>query len=588
MKLVLIPLILFTTNIFAYDLELKCGENGELKSHKLKGMQKANDKDISSDLFKSTCNNLEDCMANLGFIGKLSKSTNEILTKYLEDDNNWIEELKKNKKKSRKTKQIIQDMKKENTIYRDQLAQRKDLDSEYSQGLFSMDLEIQEKSKSLNILKQQLKDIEKPFKKLFNKKKIVKLKDLIKTKKNNLKETISKKSELFEKKSTNTTSILLLQNQIKSAEKEIVLLNNDVDEIKSLIKDGTNNINTMLTSCNSNEHSSKLKNGKKLTLYYPYNGRGNNKTSSQYDVEAIESIMGLAIQGGVDPYLALSIVLIENAPTRSYGSYLENNGYAQSYGAIPVDAIAAYNNIGCIRAPSKGGYNSPITTPKSVRKMRIGSGNTKTRFCSSDSHVSLAASPRFSEASNNASGCCVDIIGKSNIKPIEVKTAIGIRVLKNMQNNIQKDSKRFEDKGKYFALGFNSQRFNGVGTFGASESMDNPCLNGVKMADRPVYGLLVQDFMANTLMNNPAIQDIVNNLSKRYKKKPISNLCMSFGKGNQDVDTSIFLSLQKELLLNYKGKAQHGFASSERNRKKACSRNGKVTFEKYSKDHFSN
>ncbi len=77
-----------------------------------------------------------------------------------------------------------------------------------------------------------------------------------------------------------------------------------------------------------------------------YSKKGINKNKSgEYSRKDLEKVIKLALTLEVDPYAALAVLLIEKPPLKIIGQDLSQ--YKKSYGLFPVDAVAAYDTLGC-------------------------------------------------------------------------------------------------------------------------------------------------------------------------------------------------------------------------------------------------
>ncbi|MFW5887227.1 MAG: hypothetical protein ACOCUH_00330 [Bacteriovoracia bacterium] len=586
-------LILFIANenaIYAYQVDIECDKEGKLLEQKfsaLNDLEKliaAGEGEITDEISHALCQNTEDCLAHLGFISKLSSSTVDILDKYLENPKDIVATIKDKNESSLANKQKLKELNSQMEECSENAQGYFFEQSKWKQKIYQNKIEQEMLVDEITNYKQAQKTLNKFYKKLFNKKKREEIDNkisLAQERLNKLKEKNYEYESIFEE----MNNLYIAEHEkVYQIKHQIKIKTNDTKELRAQLENDVSELKDFFAECDSDQFANKLTKGNYVSIYYPYNGRGNNKSSTQYDKESIQSLIDMSLTSGVDPYLTLAITMIENAPIRTEHnrSWMESNYYANSYGAIPVDAIAAYSIMGCIEQSANEEYDVKLVTPKRVKRIRIGTGSTKKRFCSHDKHVRLAASPNLYQADElDKGGCCIDVIGKSTSTSQEVKSYLGIQFLKNLQNRIDYDQDQHSAKGKYFALGYNAQRYNGLGTFGASEYMENHCILGIKMSERPVYGLLVQDLAMNSLMFNPAIRKMVENSSKRFNTKQTSVLCKSFGEGTSEIDSREFLKLQKEYLLNYEDDVSDWKKTKERLRKSACSKKGKVDFEPY-------
>ncbi len=81
-----------------------------------------------------------------------------------------------------------------------------------------------------------------------------------------------------------------------------------------------------------------------IKITYSKKGINKNKTGEYYRKD-LEKVVKLALALDVDPYAALAILLIEKPPLKIIGQDLSQ--YKISYGLFPVDAVAAYDTLGC-------------------------------------------------------------------------------------------------------------------------------------------------------------------------------------------------------------------------------------------------
>lgn len=575
-------LLLLSNFAYSYDMNITCNANGEIEKIDKIGNEGSStplntDNLFDPELANSVCKNIEDCIAHLGHIADLSHSTFDILSKFKESNPTrafGLARLSKDKiTKLNQYKKEFHQAGKDSEDLILKIAKIKNNEEDSNLKLLAIQTEY-------NTSKEELNKKNNLFGKMFNKKNISRIQDDLINKEKRIKELEQKITENKIKMEILNREQSILLDKKNDLSNKITLMTNDSEEINSKIENDVETMKDLLGECSDNGHQDKLQHGKEITIYYPYNGRGNNKTSTNYDKESIQDIIDMAVTQGVDPYTTLSIIMVENAPIKpSQGKWSEQNSYVSTYGAIPVDGIAAYHEMGCqFDTDAHDQHTKFVSQGRSIKKIRIGSGNTRTKFCSGEDQIVRPGSSPYLDANKN-SGCCIEIIGRSTVTDIDVKTALGIEFLKGIQNRIADDTKDHQEQGAYFGLGYNTQRYNGLGTFGATEQMDNQCLIGVNMKQRPVYGLLVQDLAFNSLMLNPVIQKMIEKSKKEFKAKAKSNLCLSFGEGTHKIDTREFLNLQKDLLFNYEGKVSSKYKAIEKQRAKNCSKNGQVTYD---------
>ncbi len=89
----------------------------------------------------------------------------------------------------------------------------------------------------------------------------------------------------------------------------------------------------------------------KIPLSYTLSGP-NKAKAGNYDKAALLEVAEFALQAGVDPFMAIGIVVMENPPT----NMTAYNNYRNGYGTVPVDQVAAYDLLGCFRGKGKYAY----------------------------------------------------------------------------------------------------------------------------------------------------------------------------------------------------------------------------------------
>lgn len=324
-------------------------------------------------------------------------------------------------------------------------------------------------------------------------------------------------------------------------------------------------------------------------------GLNKNKNGS-YEPEAFERVIETSLREGVDPFLTLSILLLENPPV--VGS-AKSDSYRQSFGTLPVDSIAAYDMMGCyqekpqkpqIKDPAELkrlaglGHNALIEAVKKYEKPETAAAEveceqykkTKSRcsafltgqksvpvfdvtstrdssskaqqyrLCSSDFSAAVGKFANFqkADAAGGPNNCCADIKTQAEHSTAQ-EDFLGLLGVKYVKAKIQ-------ECAKTSALTYCVQRYNGLGCFNCAknqEQMKSDCLQGLIMSDRPVYGARAMDLMINSLITNNQIQNLVLKIARRSKANVVSILC--FNKpGLQKIDSDQFENEQKEYLLN--------------------------------------
>lgn len=353
------------------------------------------------------------------------------------------------------------------------------------------------------------------------------------------------------------------------------------------------------------------------TLKISYNDDGFNKNKNGiYIKKDLESIVEKAIYEGVDPYLAISILLLENPPVATNKSA----EYKRNYGTLPIDAIATYDIIGCngknedsgvikdkavldiavkkyqalvklkdgtaeyvklsndlqqlaysasdenlenldlaytqiqceafkknpaLRCAGNVGSQKNIFPLKLNYMKKSGFRNYQSLMCSSITQFRSGDAPKFvatdkADADKMKNKCClsIDTNRESDDQYEDILGSLAMKFMKRMVQDCIVSS----------PAPYCIQKYNGLGCFNCTEKMDNQCLNGVVMADRPVYGHRALDLMAQSLMTNADLNKMIQEHSNRLKKPVLSILCS--GQTSVSIDPRKYLFEQKDLLLN--------------------------------------
>jgi len=301
---------------------------------------------------------------------------------------------------------------------------------------------------------------------------------------------------------------------------------------------------------------------KRITIVYKDDGFNRNKNGS-YLKDDIESIIEKAIYEGVDPYLAVSVLLLENPPLPTEKSF----GYKLLYGVLPIDAIAAYDQLGCIKKEtiyngivimaangtplSKVKVPGTIWSQKNIFPLKLdymkksGFETKESLLCSDETKFSSGHPPSFriirpEDTSTIKNQCCIKV-ETNRLADDQYNDVLGTIAMKFLKSTVQ------DCIGKSPAP-YCIQKYNGLGCFNCTEQMNNQCLNGVVMADRPVYGHRALDLMAQSLMTNPELNKLILEHSNRLKKPVFSIFCS--GETTISINPRKYLLEQKELLLN--------------------------------------
>ncbi|MES2802500.1 MAG: hypothetical protein V4654_08420 [Bdellovibrionota bacterium] len=301
-----------------------------------------------------------------------------------------------------------------------------------------------------------------------------------------------------------------------------------------------------------------------MTISAPNDQYYKNKESNKYDRKAIQEIIQSAARFGNDPYLALSLVLIENPPLVDGADDI----YTSFYGQIPIDKIGVADVFNCDSQmesfDSKKSIRTYINKEKELREFNIEPRAPQKIICLAPGvRAGSAATFGIAQAPNDKY-CCAKIRTNLNMRTQDPATLQRIRsYLANVYIK-----KRFETGAKRAGqidtaaekMAMIAQAYNGYGTFGASEKMANQCLTGVNMRKTPVYGAGVSETMLNSVMNNSEIKKMVDDATRAAGAKPSSYLCEAYGNGDHKISGYAFTGLLKEYVGTRRNCPRHTYA----------------------------
>jgi len=294
-----------------------------------------------------------------------------------------------------------------------------------------------------------------------------------------------------------------------------------------------------------------------LTLSTPNDHYYQSKESNRYSRKTIQAIIDSAIKADNDPYLTLSIVITENPPTVSPKKVTFFNNtemYADSYGTIPLDAIAVADTMGCDRVQE--GYANGLMQLQNAGKLKqfvIDSRGVEKTVCINSRFTAGESAIFYIEKDSAPTDCCMKVT--ADPKSFATQSTFLESDLKNKVLDLLAQiymSKRFKAAQSRAAaerlpeskMAMVAQAYNGFGYFGVSEAMNNRCLHKIKMGKTPVYGAGTSEIMLNSLMNNSEIEGMIaGSLKKNKKDHPVSYLCNSYGSGTHKVDGYVFTNL---------------------------------------------
>lgn len=299
-----------------------------------------------------------------------------------------------------------------------------------------------------------------------------------------------------------------------------------------------------------------------MTISTPNDQYYESKESDKYDRMAIQEIIQAAVRSGNDPYLALSLVLIENPPLTDSE---QDDSYAHSYGHIPVDKIGVADVFNCDAQMES--YNSKKSIKTYINKGELREFNIDPRaqqriICLTPGAITGSA-PTFSVILKpNDKLCCakirINVDNRSQHGSHRMRSFLANEYIKKRFNSGIKRASSADTPAEKMAT--IAQAYNGYGTFGATEKMANKCLSGVDMGKTPVYGAGVSETMLNSVMNNSEIKKMVDDATRAAGAKPSSYLCEAYGNGDHKISGYAFTGLLKGYVGSRKNCARHTYA----------------------------
>ncbi len=192
------------------------------------------------------------------------------------------------------------------------------------------------------------------------------------------------------------------------------------------------------------------------------------------------------------------------------------------------------------------------TVHLSPRVARYTARGNPVRVCASHPYVMTGAPLPFGLESKSAKYCCTSVTGTVGMSSEQVSrrfaTALGARYLSQViMGNVRRGSDAH-------SLAMAVQRYNGMGTMGATEQVNNDCLTGINMATHPIYGARVLELMATTVLPNPQIQQLVAEaafIENADGSTPVKSVfCQQNGPGQVAVTGGVYLDMQRSFLLD--------------------------------------
>lgn len=289
-----------------------------------------------------------------------------------------------------------------------------------------------------------------------------------------------------------------------------------------------------------------------ITISAPNDQYYSSKESDKYDRRAIQEVIRTAVLAGNDPYLALSLVVVENPPMVDS---VKDDLYSRAYGHIPIDKIGIADVFNCDAQIES--YNSQKSMKTYINKGELREFNIDPRepqriICLTPG-AKVGSAPAFGVLRvPNEKYCCSKIRIKMNTQIADHESSRRLRsylaneyIEKRFKTGVKRAEKMDTPAEKMATI---AQAYNGYGTFGATEKMKNSCLTRVDMGKTPVYGSGVSETMLNSLMNNSEIKKMIDDATRSVGQKPSSYLCQAYGDGDHKISGTAFIALQKRYI----------------------------------------
>lgn len=289
-----------------------------------------------------------------------------------------------------------------------------------------------------------------------------------------------------------------------------------------------------------------------ITISTPNDQYYKSKESDKYDRKAIQDIIRSAVLSGNDPYLALSLVVVENPPLVDN---VKDDVYTKFYGNIPIDKIAVADVFNCDAQQETYDSKKSIKTyinKGEVRELNIDPKESQKVICLQPG-AKVGSPPTFGVFNTPSNKyCCAKVRIKMNLQTADHEASKRLRsylaneyIEKRFRTGVKRASEQDTPAEKMAMI---AQAYNGYGTFGASEKMANSCLSKINMGKTPVYGAGVSETMLNSLMNNSEIKKMVDDATRSAGQKPSSYLCQAYGDGDHKISGNAYTGLLKRYI----------------------------------------
>ncbi len=347
----------------------------------------------------------------------------------------------------------------------------------------------------------------------------------------------------------------LFLEEITKIEVNFKPTNFSIDDLESLNK--LKNNYTSLRACQNaktklDPEDFLIEYGSSVLTTYPYYSNYMYITGCQgVDSEScppiskshLDRVIKESILMGVDPYLVLSLSLMEGGTGKVGELYLDPIGVMSALGCSAKQIANKTNNP---KALNSYGTNyiveSQIVENNKLQKkisnyfeafsLKKEEGNS---FYCYDTKGSSAPSI-FDKPQSNS--CCLELGFKTtNNMNYKIKHALTYHFIDSITKNSFKEKKD---------PAWRVQRYNGYSNLMGAAERVSPWRAGVNHYEDPIYGYQTMDFIINSLMFNPYISQQVDNLKNGLDARWDSILCKDKQDGTYYIDSDYYFNKHKD------------------------------------------
>ena len=329
-----------------------------------------------------------------------------------------------------------------------------------------------------------------------------------------------------------------------------------------------------------------------------------------FDRDQIKQIIKLSLDEGIDPYVAISILLLENPPFygvdynsdnveswktlpggslnhqavtqalgckkrdkkwrigdgrdvstedyRQYRALVDCGEHPECYGPIQQfeEGVGLHKSeiLRCAVSPKCVGDLSPASVVQ-VLDLRKNKGSIpyRAKLCAGSTVWSGTMSSLDLQQTDANGDCCADIIAEKSVENLPQlvkefnKRARPALFVKAIKDKLKTPASKSIPMNPYETFAHKLQAYQGYGHY--SHQVHNRCAEGMNMNHTPLYGAYVGDLITNALYANPDFLSLVKAVAEQEGKPIVSEFCRQ-NKVGPDVlvDSKRFLELEKEFV----------------------------------------